>query len=324
MPVPLGGGRTGRFWVSPDGTSSGNCGDCLDVLPRLGYWPCDAVVTDPPYGLRFMGKSWDHGVPGVLFWRTIMACLRPGGYMAVMGGTRTYHRLTCAVEDAGLEIRDCLAWLYGTGFPKSNGCLKPAWEPIVLARRPGPRVLPLGVDECRTNTDESSSDNGINPEVLRSGRNGRYPTNVLHDGSDEVMGAFSASGESRSPSGPQRQGGHHRHDVGMTGSSRNGFGVGYGDGGSAARFFYCAKPSKKERGPGNTHPTVKPLALMRWLVCLVCPPGGLVLDPFAGSGTTGLACLDEGRRCVLVEQDEEYCGIIKRRLGRHASTAGRG
>src|SRR3954470_4981495 len=124
-------------------------GDCLDALPTLKACSIDAVVTDPPYGLEFMGKNWDHGIPGVPYWQAIKRVLKPGGYMTAFGGTRTWHRLTCAIEDAGFEIRDCLMWLYGSGFPKGKGCLKPAYEPILLCRKPGAKVLPLGIDACR-------------------------------------------------------------------------------------------------------------------------------------------------------------------------------
>jgi hypothetical protein len=301
-------------------------GNCLDVLPTLSTASVDAVVTDPPYGLSFMGKEWDHGVPGVPFWEAAIRVLKPGGYALIFGGTRTYHRLTCAVEDAGFEIRDCLNWLYGTGFPKGQGCLKPAWEPILLARKPGKGIKPLGIDACRVPGEVPTTTRGNSFDRMNDDRwqesnttftpsaAGRYPANVLHDGSDEVLEAFAAFGESKSRASMR--------GVGLTGADQKVFGRGrpdfdtfrgHDDTGTAARFFYCAKASKSERGEGNTHPTVKPLALMRWLVRLVCPPEGVVLDPFAGSGTTGVAAVTEGRKCILVEKDGQYVEAIRKR-----------
>jgi len=344
-------------------------GDCLDLLPRLGG--VDAVVTDPPYALvepnsarssyaarmatgrtdedkqlrrgGFMGKAWDSELPGVDIWSAVLRVLKPGGYLLAFGGTRTYHRLTCAIEDAGFEVRDCLMWLYGVGFPKGQGCLKPAWEPILLARKPGKRVLPLGIEECRIGTTKDvpaslPKDDALRGWGERPGRSGkqltddafnpnlgRYPANLLHDGSDEVMEAFAAFGEKTS--GVLAP--HHDAKESVNGSLRGKNYAGRikgtfgGDTGTAARFFYCAKASKAERGEGNTHPTVKPLELMQWLVRLVTPKGGVVLDPFAGSGTTGKAALVEGRRAILVEREPAYCDIIRRRLD-HASGTGKG
>lgn len=364
-------------------------GDCLAVLPTLAAGSVDAVVTDPPYGIGFMGKQWDtpgsfverkperrnrfdhvggnHNpsdgfdrqrtqlVEGCKFqawcegWASAaLRVLKPGGYLLAFGGTRTYHRLTCAVEDAGFEVRDCLMWLYGTGFPKGQGCLKPAWEPILLARRPGKRVLPLGIDECRiattdklgggaeteTRPAQKGNDGWVRPwmddpaarsahaervraNVQKAEALGRYPANVLHDGSDEVLAAFAAFGE-KTVGGPgkatkRKAGAVYAQDE-FTRERMDRSEIGYGDTGTAARFFYCAKASRSERGPGNTHPTVKPLALMRWLVRLVTSPGDVVLDPFAGSGTTAEASRLEGRRAVLIERDPGYCDIVRRRL----------
>jgi DNA modification methylase len=304
-------------------------GDCLSVLPTLEPGSVDCVVTDPPYGLRFMGKDWDHGVPGVPFWQAALRTLRPGGYLLAFGGTRTYHRLACAVEDAGWEIRDCLMWLYGAGFPKGKGCLKPAYEPVLLARRPG-KVLPLGIDECRVGKDivktcakqpfdslagnappDSTGSHKWNgcPESVHSGR---WPANVVLD--EEAGHLLDA------------QSGHLHAPV--TNGARTDSGNCYGDGwpqlpgcrpsftdsGGASRFFYCSKASKEERGQGNNHPTTKPLSLMLWLVKLVCPPGGVCLDPFMGSGTTGVACQALGRDFVGIELDPTYFAIAQRRL----------
>jgi hypothetical protein len=306
-------------------------GDCLDVLPTLAAGSVDAVVTDPPYGLEFMGRDWDHGVPGVPYWLAVLVVLKPGGYMLAFGGTRTYHRLACAVEDAGFEVRDCLMWLYGSGFPKGRGCLKPAWEPILLCRKPGPRVLPLGVDECRMPCDEDrtrpartpngiyGNGNGTNHTTSDSHPAGRWPANVVHDGGEEVLEAFAAFGSKDTRDGMvnNRGGDGAGYMKGWKGAEQSP--AVYGDRGTAARFFYTAKASKAERGEGNNHPTVKPLALLEWLVRLVCPPGGLVLDPFAGSATTGVACLRTGRRFVGVEKDAGYHEIARKRLAEAAS-----
>jgi hypothetical protein len=310
-------------------------GDCRDVLTGLPAASFDAVVTDPPYHLPggFMGTSWDKA--GVAFdpatWRAVLRVLKPSGYLLAFGGTRTYHRLTCAVEDAGFEIRDCVLWLHGQGFPKAKSCLKPAWEPIVLARKPGPRVGPLNIDECRVPAADGLASGGRpgghrNPCFMSPGGDprdaraeehpaGRWPANVVHDGSPEVLALFPEVA-----SGKQAAGGHvrnslkHRNTYSPMAGMRCEGDVLYGDSGSAARFFYAAKASKADRGEGNTHPTVKSTELMRWLVRLVTAPGDLVLDPFAGSGSTGRAALVEGRRCLLVEKDPAYCDIARRRL----------
>jgi DNA modification methylase len=267
-------------------------GDCLDVMPKAKPGGVDSIVTDPPYGLSFMGREWDHGVPGVPFWQAALHPVKPGGYLLAFGGTRTFHRLTCAIEDAGWEIRDCVLWLYGTGFPKAKSCLKPAWEPIVVARKPGPSVLPLGIDECRI------------PDV------GRWPANVVHDGGDEVAEAFAAFGEFRSTKRNPKTCVSLEENNQIYGrfEKRTYEGNTYGDSGSAARFFYSAKASKADRRVGlpddvaNKHPTVKPLKLVEWLLKLVTPEGGTALDPFGGSGTLIPAAKNAGRRAVVIEK----------------------
>jgi site-specific DNA-methyltransferase (adenine-specific) len=333
-------------------------GDCRDVLPTFAADSFDSVVTDPPYALTdigrgmrmrrtgvsahhdganrtargrtptggFMGQAWDSELPGVEVWSAVLRVLKPGGYMLTFGGTRTYHRLACAVEDAGFEIRDCLMWLYGTGFPKGRGCLKPAYEPILLCRKPGERVLPLGIDACRVPTDETLSQGSRKPganfdddDYQWEGKAGlqhtagRYPANVVHDGSDEVLAAFAEFGEKKVP-------GTYRSTT-MGAWKDDGVHEGYGDTGTAARFFYCAKASKRERA-GSKHPTVKPLALVRWLVRLVTPEGGCVLDPFAGSGTTLEAAESEGFRAVGIEREAEHAADARRRLSRARETDG--
>jgi site-specific DNA-methyltransferase (adenine-specific) len=271
--------------------------------------------------------------------------LKPGGYMLAFGGSRTYHRLACAVEDAGFEIRDCIMWLYGSGFPKGKGCLKPAHEPIILARKPGKRVLPLGIDECRVECetgdrpDRKIAPNGVPkfngskyagdeyslsmPAESLAHPAGRWPANIVHDGSDEVLEAFAEFGESKGGTfrvneaeevtGENVHEGYKRPGRSCLTHKIAGQVRQFGDTGTAARFFYTAKASRKERGEGNNHPTVKPLALMRWLAWLVARVGETVLDPFGGSGTTAVACQQEGRECIIVEKEAAYVEMIRKR-----------
>lgn len=380
------------------------CGNNLDLLPTLPDCSIDACVCDPPYELGFMGRKWDSsGIAyNVDLWRQVLRVLKPGGHLVAFGGTRTYHRMTCAIEDAGFEIRDCLGWLYGSGFPKSldvskaidkaagaerdvvgsykgasnigkgstnsyittesgrstdvqitapatdaakqwqgwGTALKPAWEPAVLARKPldgtvAANVLAHGtgainVDGCRVGNNErplilstasrpplNTFGGSLNGSVdAGTTTQGRWPANILHDGSDEAEEVFSDDGN-----------------------------------GSASRFFYSAKTAVWEReaglddlprktageltnradgsaaldsprsgagrasqGRANIHPTVKPVDLMRWLVRLVTPPGGVVLDPFTGSGSTGMAATLEGFGFVGFELDPHHVEIARRRI----------
>jgi site-specific DNA-methyltransferase (adenine-specific) len=295
-------------------------GDCREVMAGMDASSVDAVVTDPPYELGFMGKKWDaSGIAcSVDLWREVLRVLKPGGHLLAFGGTRTYHRMTCAIEDAGFEIRDSLHWMYGTGFPKSlnlgdgrGTALKPGHEPIVLARKPLVGTVAknvaehgtgaLNIDACRIGEGTGKPKPEYRPnyanDVFGKGMgggawentSGRWPANVLLD-EDAAEELDAQSGEAKPK--PQRTG-------------RMG----------ASRYFYVAKPSRKERGDGNVHPTVKPVELMRYLVRLVTPPGGLVLDPFLGSGTTGVAAGLEDLRFVGVEQSEEYASIARKRMG---------
>jgi site-specific DNA-methyltransferase (adenine-specific) len=334
-------------------------GDCRDVLPTLPEGSMHSIVTDPPYGLGFMGKDWDHSVPGVEFWRAMLRVAKPGAHLLAFGGTRTFHRIVCAIEDAGWEIRDQIMWLYGSGFPKSKNlhdewegwgtALKPSYEPIIVARKPLIGTVAanmqafatgaLNIDACRIG--ESGARNNERVDYNK----GRWPANVIHDGSEEVLAAF--------PQAPGQQGDLRQQDHPVP--AGNAFGQ-YGPkrehvarieaDKSAARFFYCAKSSRKDRNSGcedlpdrpggmvsntsgqhitrrdggapgptkNNHPTVKPNALMRWLVRLVTPPGGTVLDPFAGSGSTGLAADQEGFDAILIEDKPEYVEIARCRI----------
>jgi DNA modification methylase len=311
----------------------------------------DAVVTDPPYGLGFMGKAWDKARDARSYqawcetWAVeALRVLRPAGYALVFGGTRTYHRLVCGMEDAGFEVRDCLQWLYGSGFPKHASALKPGHEPIVLARKTGARSGPLNIDACRIATDEkwpgdaapSAALNGYGPGdadgweggwMKRTGSDdvGRWPANVVLDGDAAAM-LDAQSGEL--PGATSYSNGNTRNVYGAherpTELQR-----GYGDSGGASRFFYCAKPDSTERHAGlgepvlwstgdepdrNAHPTVKPIMLMRWLVRLITPPDGTVLDPFIGSGTTGCATVLEGRNLVGIEREPDYLAIARARI----------
>jgi site-specific DNA-methyltransferase (adenine-specific) len=415
-----------------DGRVTMHCGDNREVLANLDDASIDSIVTDPPYALvsivkrfgkpgsapakgneayarasaGFMGKQWDTGEVAFdqTFWAECLRVLKPGGHVVAFSGTRTYHRMVVAIEDAGFEIRDQVGWAYGSGFPKSHDvskgidkaagaerevigegravkrmipgadqnkggweknsgrefvptvtapatsaaiewqgwgtALKPAWEPVVLARKPiegtvAANVLKYGtgainVDGCRVLTDEvlnggahtgaergRREQNQFSGGVLRSGIGpyvqpvGRWPANIVHDGSEEVLAAFPDAPGQQYATGPQY-------------APKSGTAV-YGDygprpvlepradSGSAARFFYTAKADADDR-IGSKHPTVKPVDLMQWLVRLVTPKGGIVLDPFAGTGTTAEAAFREGMRCILIERETEYQADIRRRM----------
>lgn len=399
-------------------------GDCIKVMHTLLDASVDAIVTDPPYELGFMGKGWDRSgiANSVEMWSEALRVLKPGGHLAAFGGTRTYHRMACAVEDAGFEIRDCLAWMYGSGFPKSmdvskaidkaaghwrgragsvltgNGAmagpnyartpkgdpitaaaaaaagwgtaLKPAYEPIVLARKPlvgtvAANVLQYGtgainVDGCRIEgappsvpqpvfNSPTGHTYGFKSGKWRNGQmseaSGRWPANVLLD--EEAAAILDQTvGESRDGVAVRRNG-VSGGEIGPPGSKAVGTpDLGYG-GGGPSRFFYTAKASRSEREAGlenieaqrrhdaesrdedapgsdnprlrvnarrNDHPTVKPLDLMVWLCRLVTPSGGVILDPFNGSGTTGMGALDEGFRYIGIEREERYIEISRHRI----------
>jgi len=416
-------------------------GDCKEKLKELEDNSIDAIVTDPPYGLSFMGKKWDYDVPSVDIWKECLRVLKPGGYLLSFAGTRTQHRMAVNIEDAGFEIRDMIAWVYGSGFPKSlnigkavdklqgnerkivgtqklggtaatlkgkanrkdwydqgeggtytpeisitqgtsewegwGTALKPALEPISVCRKPLEKGLNIAqnclkwgvgginIDGCRVEIDpiadasqlrtmnrsakEEKNGWGMNqnagdiPQVVS--HTGRFPANLIHDGSDEVVGLFpnskstGGSGKASMKTAP--------NDI--YGSYKEGYKSanlgGLGDSGSASRFFYCAKASKRERNIGcegleeketrvtnqykmpredgsirevpvkrNSHPTVKPIALMEYLVKLVSREGQVVLDPFMGSGTTGMACKKLDREFVGIEMMPEYMEIAKCRI----------
>lgn len=315
-------------------------GDCLEVLKQLKENSVDAIVTDPPYGLSFMGKKWDYSVPKVGLWREVLRVLKPGGHLLSFGGTRTYHRMVVAIEDAGFEIRDQVMWLYGSGFPKSHNigegrgtALKPANEPIVLARKPLEKGLTVAENVLKWGTGAINvGASRIGTEQIESGRSGspgfctpapggdkkfvqgRWPANLLLDESAaemldaQVKGKLHAAGNKK----PARM----NDGSGMFGSGKA-FAkeVNFKDfDGGASRFFYVAKASKRERGEGNSHPTVKPIKLMEYLCKLITPSGGIILDPFMGSGSTGVAAKRLGFQFIGIEMEEQYVQIAEKRI----------
>lgn len=307
--------------------------DCLDHMRTMADNAVDAVVTDPPYGLTFMGKDWDKGVPGEVFWREALRVSKPGAHLLAFGGTRTFHRLTCAIEDAGFEVRDCLSWLYGSGFPKSHNlpgglgtALKPGWEPVILARKPFKSTVArnveargvgaLRIEECRVPAPGESTiwaprltrTNGValgalGPSPAGGSDNGRWPANVLHDGclDDEPWGRYFYSAKA---SRADRDAGLDSMPVLTPGERSN------REEGSEGVTAYAGG-----RGPArNPHPTVKPTELMRWCCRLIAPPGGIVLDPFCGSGSTGRGAVLEGLGFVGIELDAGYAEIARLRV----------
>lgn len=402
--------------------------NCLEVLRRATPNSIDAIVTDPPYWLSFMGKKWDYDVPSVEIWQECLRVLKPGGYLLAFAGTRTQHRMAVRIEDAWFEIRDMIAWVYWSWFPKSLNiwkqiskinweereviwerpfsgsfspniphfantvnnigfynsnpitkgtsewewwwtALKPALEPITVARKPldektvAENCLKWGVgginiDGCRVEGtaqpfgNPTDSENGHLTGKKPTGEwkpkegQGRFPANLIHDGSDEVRECFP---ETKSVSGGRSTG--RNFGQGESDGDKDLPRTGHDDSGNASRFFksiiYQAKASKSERNKGceeleetykkriwaqselsktdfgnqenkhpttNNHPTVKPIALMEYLVKLVSREWALVLDPFAWSGSTLLACKNLGRGYVGIEMDEEYIKIINARL----------
>ena len=308
-------------------------GDCLDVLRSLPDGSVDAVVTDPPAGIAFMGKGWDTDHGGRDRWVERLAArmaealrvAKPGAYAFVWALPRTSHWTALALEEAGWIIRDRVSHLFGSGFPKGKACLKPACEDWWLAWNPAKRVKPLGIDRCRIEGG-STLTRHVEPPTWSGGWSsedrkgyttgstlGRWPANVTHDGSGEVLQAFAAFGSKGGNFCPAQASGSNAVYGKIAARSSDDVG-GFGDTGTAARFFYCAKASKADRGEGNTHPTVKNTALMRWLCRLIARPGDNMLDPFAGSGSTLVAAISEGMDAIGIERDPEYHAIAMRRI----------
>lgn len=432
------------YHEEPDGTLYH--ADCLDVMKAMPDNSIDTIITDPPYGLNFMGKSWDHGVPGVPFWEEALRVAKPGTIMLAFGGTRTFHRLMCAIEDAGWDIRDTIMWVYGSGWPKAldiskaidkeagakktkvigdkaehdprwksntnsvlldpskgwnqnsmkqvgkdcparyilapatpesalwdgwKSALKPAWEPIVVCMKPTDGtfahnalthgVAGFNIDGARVGVDEIEKHTYPNEDLMGamkgncvSGKpmyqtsKGRYPANLIHDGSDEVMAEFAKYGERNPETRIEKIAQHDGiRRANCFGGLRNQNSPSHPDTGTAARFFYSTKAIRgdrnlgcehlywrrvkdgyeritkaeydqlpeRKRGYANVHPTVKPNALMGYLCKLTATPtGGIVLDPFMGSGSTCKAAKQEGRPFIGIEMDADVCEIAQCRV----------
>lgn len=318
-------------------------GDCIEVMRTLPDSSVDSIVTDPPYGLGFMGKAWDALPPGEEWARECLRVLKPGGHMLAFGGTRTWHRLAVSVEDAGFEIRDSIAWMYGSGFPKHRAALKPAFEPVVVARKPFKGSLTANeaehgtgafdIDGSRIAGDVPATIQGQaasagtiygadqrEQKVFTPAPGGRWPANVILDPAmADVLDA--QTGQMKDGVAVNRNRVIGAHSGNEIYGARNNFtneAATYGASGGGSRFFYVAKPAKRERPTvcGISHPTVKPLTLMRYLVRLVTPAGGTVLEPFAGSGATVEACMLEGFDCIAIEREADYLPLIQARIDR--------
>ena len=324
-------------------------GNCLDILRTMPDASVDAVVTDPPYGLSFMGKRWDYDVPSVEIWEQCLRVLKPGGYLLAFAGTRTQHRMAVRIEDAGFEIRDMIAWMYGSGFPKSHNlqddrqgwgtALKPAMEPITMARKPFKGTVAdnvqmygtgaINIDGCRIACDdgfEKAWDKPISTNISAKGGkfisegvqhqvdlsdykpSGRWPANVLHDGCEDVLrGMGEAARFFYTPKACKED----RDDGCEMMEARWKAGYSYTDtAGNAADGMFKDRETFKR----NFHPTVKPTDLMRYLCRMVTPPSGIVLDPFTGSGSTGRGAVLEGFRFIGCEMDADYIKIAKARI----------
>lgn len=410
-------------------------GDCLDKLKELENNSIDSIVTDPPYGLSFMGKKWDYDVPSVEIWQECLRVLKPGGHLLAFAGSRTYHRMAVRIEDAGFDIRDQIMWIYGSGFPKSHNigkavdkllgkdvpvykgfnvagqgiglnenkhlrsdhpdyikpqydnewegwgtALKPAHEPIVMARKPiegtvAENTLQYGVgglniDATRVSVEDmddyafnmagnervKAKEEGELTGMYEGGwkvdktpkelPQGRWPANVILDEeAGQILDEQSGNRKGMASQNCNNQKLYGGNALNQSTTTRDGFKVGFNDEGGASRFFYCPKASKRDRDHGldkfdtkstrkwsdsgmkttgsgnprqelgkNIHPTVKPTELMKYLIRLVTPKAGIVLDPFMGSGSTGKAAMQEGMWFVGIEKEKEYYEIAKQRI----------
>lgn len=310
------------------------------ILSQLPDNSVDAIITDPPYELGFMNNRWDKsGIALDVFrWCEHLRVLKPSGYLLAFSSSRTYHRLASAIEEAGFEIRDQIQWLYGNGMPKAKSHLKPAHEPICVARKAG-KITPLNIDAGRINngTLPSSKSWGEAPvkrntfstytkpsKDWQPPNGGRYPSNVILDETtaeilDEKSGFSKGNGKNRievsGDSVKSKYGG-----LGLEGGRPIGFETpGYGDIGGASRFFYVAKACPSERG-GSTHPTVKPIKLIEQLIKLYTNENDLIFDGYGGSGTTAICCKRLNRRFILCESDEKYYHEAELRLANETPT----
>ena len=366
-------------------------GDVRDIAATLDAESFDGCLCDPPYGLSFMGKKWDYDVPSVETWAAVLGALKPGAHLLAFAGTRTQHRMAVRIEDAGFEIRDMIAWVYGSGFPKSHNlrgefdgygtALKPALEPITVARKPlrgtvAANVLEFGtgainVDGCRIggpwenrssgmgsgyeahNKPGRKYGNGLGGIIAEPHPFGRWPANLIHDGSEEVLAGFPEA-KSAYPNKQELADAYAGSEVSLAGAvtsfGGSKAGLSRSDSGSAARFFYCAKASRSEREAGlreaglreagltsdgygsiqrdfepskvrNHHPTVKPLALAEYLARLILPPKRAdgkprrLLVPFSGSGSEIIGALRAGwDEVVGIELSPEYAEIAEARI----------
>lgn len=367
-------------------------GDCLEELKVLDDNSIDSIVTDPPYGLSFMGKKWDYDVPSIEIWKECLRVLKPGGHLLSFGGTRTYHRLVVNIEDAGFEIRDCIQWLYGSGFPKShdiskaidksagaerevigensnqrpnskedlytiNGdkkfnitapatldakqwqgwgtALKPANEPIVVARKPlekgltvAENVLKYGtgainIDECRISTDElknkiyNNKGNNLSfggtygKGTVQGNSIGRWPANIILD--EEAAAALDLQQEGVSRFFYVAKASKSERNAGLEGMPQRKL-EDYANGTKRKLVAQAEGPKNPNLPRANHHPTVKPIKLMEYLIKLVTPPNGTVLDPFAGSGSTGVAAVKLGFQFIGIERESEYVKIASKRI----------
>lgn len=318
-------------WVSNAGWNQFRCGSCGHLFH--GGSPCQCENPQPVRA----DNRWNLFQEWCEAWaRECLRVLKPGGFMLAFSGTKTQHRMVCAIKDAGFEIRDQIGWIYGQGFPKNDSSLKPAWEPVCVARKPLIGTVAtneaaygtgrLNIDDCRIggNIDEMRNRSGAStPNTVYQGgigidrtwqpnELGRYPANIIHDGSDEVVAAFPDAPGQMAPIKGTEPSVPAKGDVVYGFRERVPF-EGRSDSGTAARFFYAAKADANDR-LGSKHPTVKPVDLMQYLVRLVTPRGGTVLDPFGGTGTTGEAAWREGRNAILIEREPEYQADIALRM----------
>lgn len=273
-------------------------GNCLDVLKGIPDNSFDSVITDPPYGISFMGKHWDYDVPSVEIWKECMRVLKPEGSLLSFAGTRTQHRMVSNTVEAGLNLQDVFLWCYGSGFPKSHNISK-AIDKMAGEKREL-RVNERWADKYPNGPGGNLSGDGRSEHYGQAKRIVGNPI-MTSDPVSDAAKQWEGWGTALKPA-------HEPISWYSKGAATPEL---YKD---VQRLMYCAKAAKKERGEGNNHPTVKPIKLMSWLCNLVTPPGGLILDPFMGSGSTGVAALQSGFDFVGVELSEDYTEVARRRI----------